>query len=189
MVRKILGRLTIGLYNTYDTRAFREAHRRILARASPLAEAFDWNLAIFGFPFPSNLDTSNNVAEWISSTTSIGDEGKYTVQLSLAGRFLIFPFPRKGFPPQLGKLLIATRKPWENRSLSVDDIAEKVVAGESFLVLFGLGPRGLPPSLFEIAESHYDVTRRGKSLETCTAIGAVVGSISTAVRELLTRRG
>jgi len=185
--RKTLGRLTIGLYNTYDTRAFREAHRRIIARAAPLAEAFDWNLAVFGFPFPPDLDTSDSVVNWLSSTTSIGDEGKYAVQLSRAGRFLIFPFPRKGFPPQLGKLIITTRKPWEDRSLTAEDIAERVITGESLLLLFGLGPKGLPSSIFELGELHFDVTRKGKSLETCTAIGAVVGSISTAVRARATR--
>ena len=36
-----LGRATIALYNSYDPTKFREAHRRALARAGPLALAFD----------------------------------------------------------------------------------------------------------------------------------------------------
>lgn len=47
-----LGRVTIGLYNSYDQK-FREQHRRIIARASDLAMAFNMNLALFGFPTPN----------------------------------------------------------------------------------------------------------------------------------------
>lgn len=183
-----LGRLTLGLYNSYNLVQFRESHRRVIARAAPLAEAFDWNLAVFGFPFPPELGTSERVAEWISGTTSIGDEGKYTVELSDKGRLLIFDLPSKGFPPQLGTLIVTTRKPWKERSISVDEIARRTVAGESLLLLFGLGPKGLPPEVFEVAKSHFDVTGRGKSLETCTAIGSVVGSVSTAVRQLAIKK-
>jgi len=52
-----LGRPTIALYNSYDPKNFREAHRRALARAGRLALAFDLNLATFGFPFPAELTT------------------------------------------------------------------------------------------------------------------------------------
>jgi hypothetical protein len=183
-----LGRLTLGLYNSYNLVQFREAHRRVIARAAPLAEAFDWNLAVFGFPFPPELGTSEKVAEWISGTTSIGDEGKYTVELSDKGRLLMFGLPAKGFPPQLGTLVVTTRKPWKERSTPVGEIARRAVAGESLLLLFGLGPKGLPPEVFELGKLHFDVTGRGKSLETCTAIGSVVGSVSTAVRYLAAKK-
>lgn len=178
------GRLTIGLYNSYNVVQFREAHRRIIARAAPLAEAFDWNLAVFGFPFPPELGTSDKVAEWISGTTSIGDEGKYTVELSDRGRLLVFDMPKKGFPPQLGTLVITTRKPWKERSVGVNALARRAASGESLLMLFGLGPKGLPQELFELGKYHFDVTGKGKSLETCTAIGSVVGSLSMAVGQL-----
>ena len=183
-----IGRLTIGLYNSYNIVQFREAHRRVIARAAPLAEAFDWNLAVFGFPFPPELDTSDKVAEWVSGTTSIGDEGKYTVELSDRGRLLVFDMPKKGFPPQLGTLIITTRKPWKERSVGVNDLARRAASGESFLMLFGLGPKGLPAELFEIGNAHFDVTGKGKSLETCTAIGSVVGSLSTAVSNFVSRK-
>lgn len=183
-----IGRLTLGLYNSYNIVQFREAHRRIIARAAPLAEAFDWNLAIFGFPFPPELDTSDKVAEWVSGTTSIGDEGKYTVELSDRGRLLVFDMPKKGFPPQLGTLVITTRKPWKERSVDVMSLAKRASSGESLLMLFGLGPKGLPSEVFELGESHFDVTGKGKSLETCTAIGSVVGSLSTAISQLVAKK-
>lgn len=187
MASRRLGRLTIGLYNSYNLVQFREAHRRVIARAAPLAEAFDWNLAVFGFPFPPELDTSDKVADWISGSTSIGDEGKYTVELSECGRLLVFDLPKKGFPPQLGTLLATTRKPHSERAIHADVIADRVISGESFLVLFGLGPKGLPSEVIRLSECHFDVTEKRKSLETCTAIGAVVGSINTAVQGRLNK--
>src|SRR5207249_8391324 len=42
------GRITLGLYNSYDPVRFAEAHRRAIARAAPIALAFDANLATFG---------------------------------------------------------------------------------------------------------------------------------------------
>jgi len=188
MPAPIIGRLTIGLYNSYNVVQFREAHRRVIARAAPLAEAFDWNLAVFGFPFPPELDTSDRVAEWVSGTTSIGDEGKYTVELSDRGRLLVFDLPKKGFPPQLGTLIITTRKPWKERSVGINDLAKRAASGESLLMLFGLGPKGLPEEVFEISDSHFDVTAKGKSLETCTAIGSVVGALSTAVANIARKK-
>ena len=66
------GRMTIGLYNSYDPVRFAEAHRRAIARAAPVALAFDGNLATFGFPYAKELRTPQDVAAWVSGTTSIG---------------------------------------------------------------------------------------------------------------------
>src|SRR3990170_5000022 len=106
-----LGRMTIGLYNSYDPVKFAEAHRRALARAGPVALAFDANLATFGFPYGKDLRTPLEVVRWVSGTTSIGEGGKYLVELAEAGRFQTFDFPRKGFPPQLGEIVVTTNRP------------------------------------------------------------------------------
>src|SRR5207249_11370818 len=95
------GRMTIGLYNSYDPARFAEAHRRAIARAAPIALAFDANLATFGFPFERDLRTPVDIAAWISGTTSIGEAGTYLRDLARAGRFRTFAFPKRGFPPQL----------------------------------------------------------------------------------------
>src|SRR5437899_3035495 len=76
------GRMTIGLYNSYDPIKFAEAHRRAIARAAPVAIAFDANVATFGFPFDKDLRTPLQVAAWISGTTSIGEEGRYLRDLA-----------------------------------------------------------------------------------------------------------
>lgn len=171
------GRVTIGLYNSYDPVKFHESHRRALARAGPLALAFDCNLVTFGFPYDKELSTPIEIAEWVSTTTSIGESGSYLVELARKGRFSSFDFPRKGFQPQLGETILTTRRPTSGRAVAPAEVRAVVAAGKSVLLLFGLGPRGLPKELFEACHKHLDITGRGLSLETCTALGAVVGSL------------
>jgi len=171
------GRVTIGLYNSYDPARFHESHRRVLARAGPLALAFDCNLATFGFPFDNGLTTPVEIARWISTTTSIGESGKYLIDLAEKGRYSRFDFPNKGFPPQLGVPVVTTRSPSAAKHVTVDELRATLASGQSVLLIFGLGPRGLPKDVFRIGQWHLDITGRGLSLETCTALGTVVGSL------------
>lgn len=171
------GRVTIGLYNSYDPVKFHESHRRALARAGPLALAFDCNLATFGFPYDKELSTPAEIADWVSTTTSIGESGSYLIELARKGRFSVFDFPGKGFPPQLGEAVVTTRKPGKAKTVSASDVRGMVRLGRSVLLLFGLGPHGLPKDVFEMCQKHMDITGRGMSLETCTALGAVIGSL------------
>ena len=171
------GRATIGLYNSYDPVKFHESHRRALARAGPLALAFDCNLATFGFPYDKNLSTPVEIAGWVSTTTSIGESGAYLVELAEKGMFSCFDFPKKGFPPQLGEAVTTTRKPTKQKLVNSAQIRSDLNAGKSILLVFGLGPRGLPKDVFEMTQKHLDITGRGLSLETCTALGAVIGSL------------
>jgi len=168
------GRVTIGLYNSYDPVKFHESHRRALARAGPLALAFDCNLATFGFPYDKELGTPAEIAAWISTTTSIGESGSYLIELSGKGRFSAFDFPKKGFPPQLGEVVVTTRKPMGAKRVTSSEVRSLVSSGRSVLLVFGLGPRGLPGAVFDMSSRHLDITDRGLSLETCTALGAVV---------------
>jgi hypothetical protein len=166
------GRLTMGLYNSLDQVKLAEAHRRALARAAPVAAAFDCNLAVFGFPFDKELRTPMEIAEWLVTTTSIGQGGDWIVKLASEGRFNSFPLPRGGFPPQLGKVVIATRKPRKELSIAPVEASDMLDQGRSLLLVFGLGPRGLPQKVMDMGMFHLDLTGRGISFETCTAIGA-----------------
>ena len=178
-VRK--GRLTLALYNSYDPVRLAEAHRRALARAAPLATAYDANLAILGFPLDRELRTPLEVAEWLTTTTSIGQGGELLVQLAREGRFAVFDLPKKGLPPQLGTVVATTSKPDGSRRVDPAWAAEELAAGRSLCMLFGLGPRGLPRDTMDLTRHHLDVTRRGVALETCTALGAVAAAISEAL--------
>lgn len=179
-------RCTLGLYNSYDPVRFHEAHRRALARAAPLALAFDANLATFGFPFDEgrkreklggvDLRTPVEIARFVADSTTIGDGGAYFVQLAEKGRFQAFPFPDKGFPPQLGDVVLTTRKPEPAKSLPAK-AARGLLRERSTLLLFGLGPHGVPKDVPKLAAKHLDVTGQGLSLETCTAMGAVMGAL------------
>lgn len=179
-------RCTLGLFNSYDPVRFHEAHRRALARAAPLALAFDANLATFGFPFdegrrrekPGGVDlrTPLDIARFVADSTTIGEGGAYFVELAEKGRFQPFPFPEKGFPPQLGEPVLTTAKPDETKSLRLAD-ARRALAGRSTLLLFGLGPRGVPKEVRAMAKRHLDITAGRYSLETCTALGAVMGAL------------
>ncbi|MGD1059907.1 MAG: DUF531 family protein [Methanomassiliicoccales archaeon] len=176
------GRATIALWNSYDPKAFREAHRRILARAGPLALAFDFNLATFGFPFPQELTTPQEIADWVATTTSIGEDGSYLKEITAKGRFSTFPYMKKGLPPQLGRFVLTTCNVDEKKRLGVEEASSLLVNGQGLVFVFGTGPKGVPRELSEVAERHLDITFGGYSLETCTALGAVVAVIAHAMR-------
>ncbi len=168
-----MGRMTIGLYNSYDRVRFAEAHRRAIARAAPVALAFEGNLATFGFPYERGLRTPQEVAAWVSGTTSIGEAGKYLRELGNLGRFQTFDFPNRGFPPQLGEVVITTNRPDPKKATTAAFLAGLLKHGKSVLLVFGLGPRGLDDrEVYPLGRYHFDLTGRGLSLETATAIGA-----------------
>lgn len=209
----VAGRLTLGLYNSYDPRKFFEAHRRAIVRAAPLALAFDANLATFGFPFDDlaahggrtaenrargkdarrgetedevKLSTPLEIAEFVARSTSIATEVAPFVELARAGRFATFDLPKKGFPPQLGVVVLTTEHAECPKDTSARTIARELVDGKSQLLVFGLGPHGTPDDVRAMAQWEFDVTGKNHGLETATAMGAVVASIAAHV-EMLSR--
>ena len=170
------GRITIGLYNSYDQN-FREPHRRTIARAGDLARAFDMNLALFGFPIPDECKTPMEIAQYIAGTTTIGAHGGNFLELAEAGRFHKFPYPAKGFPPQLGEPILTTSKPAKGKEIDWPTLLEMVERGQSVLMVFGIGPHGVPKATAAIPKYNIDITPGGFSLETCTALGAVCGAM------------
>jgi hypothetical protein len=177
------GRATIAIYNSYDPRVFREAHRRILARAGPLALAYDLNLATLGFPFPDDLRQPAELADWVASSTSIGEDGSYLKELAAKGRFQSFPYPSKGLPPQLGLAVLTTCDPEPQRKMALDEVVSLLNSGQGVCLLFGAGPKGVPREMREMARHHLDITFDGRSLETCTALGAVAGALAHRLRQ------
>jgi hypothetical protein len=170
--------MTIGLYNSYDPVKMHEAHRRALARAGPLCLGFDCNLATIGFPYGREMRTPAEIVAWISETTSIGKDGAYLVKLAEAGRFQAVPFPERGFQPQYGLPVLTTCRPDPKKSVSPAEAASILQGGQSLLLVFGLGPRGAPKEVHQMCPRHLDVTGRGLSMETATAMGAVPAAIN-----------
>lgn len=210
------GRLTLGLYNSYDPRRFLEAHRRALVRAAPLALAYGANLATFGFPYdelaanggrtaenrsrgaeakrgqgdPVELRTPVEIAEYVARTTSVAgakgseDSADSFVELARAGRFHVFEYPKKGFPPQLGTVVLTTEHAKCPKDTSARALARELVDGRSQLLVFGLGPHGTPPEVREVAQWEWDVTGRNVGLETATAMGAALGALAAHIEML-----
>ena len=171
------GRVTLALYNSYNPTKFMEAHRRALARSGALAMAFNFNLVTFGFPFPEGLTTPRELAEWVATTTSIGQNGGYFTELAEKGRFQSFPYPGKGFPPQFGEPILTTSKPDPKKMMDIKQLSDYVKGGKSVMLLFGLGPHGVPKDPASIPKYNLDITGGRFSLETCTALGAVAGAL------------
>ncbi|PKK85350.1 MAG: DUF531 domain-containing protein [Thermoplasmata archaeon HGW-Thermoplasmata-1] len=197
MKNENIGRLTLGLYNSYDPSRFHEAHRRALARAAPICKAFDLNLVTFGFPYDEgrrrevknpdapDLRTPKDIAEFVADSTTIGGGGEYLLELADEGRFSVFDFPARGggFPPQLGEPIITTSKPDEKKAAAPSDVAEMLLRRKSACLVVGLGPHGLPKEIIKNAKCHLDLTGRGISMETATAMAALPAVIVTLARE------
>jgi hypothetical protein len=173
------GRMWIGLYNSYNPTRFVEAHRRALARAGPLALAYDANLCTFGFPYGlKDVGTPLEIVAWVAGTTSIGDSGAHLVDLAKQGRFHVFDFPKKGFPPQLGTVVVTTNHPARSKAITAKSVADLLLGGASVTLVFGLGHRGIEDlDVYAVAAHHLDITAKGLSLETATALGAVPAAI------------
>jgi len=173
--------LTLALYNSYDHKKIHEAHLRAIARAAPVCYAFDFHLALIGFPF----DEPPELVERVSENTTIGEGGKYLLELAKRNRFHLLEFPRRGFPPQFGQIIATTRKPDEDKEITAMEVAKRALKGESFMLIVGLGRHGLPKEIFKLAKYHLDITDgRRVSLETCTAIGAIPVKIRTLMEAL-----
>ena len=174
----------IGLYNSYDPVRFHEAHRRALARAGPIALAYDANLCTFGFPYGvKEVKTPLEIVEWVAGTTSIGDDGRHLVALAKQGRFHVFDFPKKGFPPQLGTIAVTTNHPEPRKAITAKGVADLLIGGASVCLVFGLGHRGIEDlDVYGLAAHHLDITAKGLSLETATALGAVPAAIDAYLR-------
>jgi uncharacterized protein len=191
------GRITLGLYNCYDAGRWHDIMRRTLARAAPVAAAFDCNLATFGFPFgegvrretgqPDAPDprTPLDVAAFVADSSTIGEGGEHFQELARGGRFSFFPFPKRaGFPPQLGRAVATTPHPDAGRATTPLEVARELAAGRSQLLVFGLGPRGLPRDVMDDARHHLELTGRGISMETATALGALPALLHAHLQHL-----
>ncbi len=173
--------MTLGLYNSYDPKRFAEAHRRALARAGAVACAFDTNLVTFGFPFSDlarqvgealDLAHPERLAHWVAGSTTIGKNGRYFIELAEAGRFHMEDLPKKGFPPQYGKTVLATSRIARDTNADPQQLADELARGQSLLLVIGLGPHGFPRKTEQHAHALWDLTGKGVSMETCTALGA-----------------
>ncbi len=193
------GKLTLGLYNCYDPKQWQDIMRITLARAAPVAVAFDCHLATFGFPFEQvrprgatktlALRTPLDVAHFATDSTSIGDDGGHLEALAKAGRFTLHDFPVDGFPRVLGRAVATTPTPDPTKATTPLAVAQELASDRDQLLIFGLGPRGLPDAVMDGARHHLELTGKGISFETATALGALPAMVSAHLQHLGRRDG
>ncbi|MBE8538872.1 DUF531 family protein [Geoglobus acetivorans] len=153
------------LVNTYDKLKLHEIHLRTIARAAPLCYAYDFHLALFDFNF---WKEKGELVRDVMDYTTIGEGGRYLKMLEEEGRLHLI----SKVPSHFGEIIATTSKP-ENNILSLEDIRKL----KSACFLIGLGRKGLPKDLIKRARYNLDVTFRGVSLETCSAIGAILALV------------
>ena len=125
---------------------------------------------------------AEELVRFVKDKTTIAESGKYLEELFKSGRVFVFELPEKGFQPQFGSIVVTTSHPEMGKEIRLPELAELIKKKKSFLFLIGLGHKGLQEGLFEKAQYHLDITSKGISLETCTAIGAVPAIISGCVQ-------
>jgi len=172
--------------------------RVTLARVGPVAMAFDCDVATFGFPFEQarfrkatrtqSLRDPSEIAAFVAQSTTIGEGGEHFTALTEAGRFRAYPFPADAltpaFPPALGNVVATTPYPSPAKRCAPLDTARELAAGHPQLLIFGLGPRGLPQAILDAALRHLEITGRGVSLETATALGALPAMVQAHLEHL-----
>lgn len=167
--------LTLGIVNTYDKIKILDAHYRAIARAAPICYAFGFHLALYDFPFKMNAE---ELVTFVMEKTTIGESGAYLKILYETNHLSVFELPKRGFQSQFGEVVITTSKPDPKKQIMPVKLAEEALRNRSFLFLVGLGHKGLSKELFERGKYHLDITCKGLSLETCTAIGAIPAHLS-----------
>jgi len=172
--------LTLGLVNTYDRIKVLDAHYRSIARAAPVAYSFGFALALFNFPFKMNAE---QLCRYVAGKTTIGESGRYLLEMFDQNRFFVFDLPKKGFQPQFGIPVVTTSHPDPKKAITPVALADEINRAGSYLLLFGLGHKGLSRDLFERAQYHLDITGHGIALETCTAIGAVPSVLAVLIEQ------
>ncbi len=166
--------ITLCLVNTYDKLKLHEIHLRSIARAAPLCHAYGFHLALMDFPF---WRSEREMAEEVAEYTTIGEHGKYVLELLEAGRIHLV----ETIPAHFGEAIATTSKPDEKKRIGLKDVAE-LLSRRSAVFLIGLGRRGLPKEALRRARYHFDVTEKGISLETCSAMGAIATAVWLAKR-------
>ncbi len=163
------GKVTICLVNTYDNLKWHDIHSRNIARAAPLCYYTGFDLCLFDFPFKE--DYKEFLLKEVKENTTIGEGGKYIEELINHGKLTAVNDPNK----LKGVFIATTSKP--EKSCDIETLTKNIIEGDDSIFFIGLGRRGLPREIRKMTNYHLDITGKGISLETCSAIGFIMGRI------------
>jgi hypothetical protein len=110
----------------------------------------------------------------VVTSTTIGKSGALLQELKEKSQFTQLT---KTLP--LATLVVTTSQPHPQKKVTCQQLVHVSQRGNVLAFIIGLGRRGLPSSLKKKAAYHWDVTDKGISLETCTAIGYIAARFST----------
>jgi hypothetical protein len=161
--------ISLCLVNTYDKLKLHEIHLRSIARAMPICYSYNFHLSLLDFNF---WNDEKELVDVIAEYTTIGKGGKYGKMLLEEGKLHLVD----KIPSHFGVIIATTSKPDEEKRIGEDEL-RNIVRGKSACFLIGLGRKGLPKDLIKKSKYHLDITWKGVSLETCSAIGVIASTI------------
>lgn len=136
-------------------------HLRAVARAAPLCVAFDIDLVLMGFP----TDDVAALVDLVDAETDVGEGEGYARRLLEADRLRLMPLDG-GVPTEWpGTPVATTPHPADDKAVALDTVRGPIA------LLVGLGKNGLPRRILDAAPHHHELTGRGISMETATAMG------------------
>ncbi len=152
-------RSTLALVNSYSG-GLGAPHVRAVARAAPLCIAFDLDLVLIDFP-----GTIDDIVDMVAADSQVGEGEGYARTLLQERRLKVLPLV-SGLPEAWPGRPVATTPhpdPEKNRDL--------LTLEHPVCLLVGVGRQGIPKRMLHAAQVHYELTGKGISLETATAMG------------------
>ena len=165
--------LNVVLVNSKSNETFNDAHRRLIAKISPVCYAYNYHLVLVNFVIDNSpLDFAREMA----TSTSIGKGGERLIELAKKGKIKITKLP---LSEDLGKIVICTSKPDKSKAKSskfVTALSKK----EKIALVFGCDKKRNKNvrNLMDKAESHLDISNKGIELSLDSEIGAVTSIIN-----------
>ncbi len=152
-------RSTLALVNSYAG-GLGAPHVRAVARAAPLCMAFDLDMVLIDFP--GSID---DIVAMVQADSQVGEGAGYARTLLDQRRLRVLPLVN-GLPDAWPGRPVATT-PHPDPEKSQDLLALE----HPICLLVGVGRQGIPKRMLHAAQVHYELTGKGISLETATALG------------------
>lgn len=158
--------ISIGLYNTYDTR-IHKAHLKAVERAGTMCHTLGIPMVLLDFP----LENITVLTDAMEKDPSLKNSVSIIRSLLEAQALSIVNLKDSKSP---GKIVATTCRPREDKKIEMGAVLN---SKERLCIVLGLGRKGLPIEFLDSADYHLEFTGRDIPLETCAAIGVLGGKI------------
>ncbi len=164
--------LNIVLVNSKTSDRFTDEHRRLIAKFSPVCNAYNLHLILVNFEIKLS---SLAFAREMAPSTSIGNGGEALVNLAKKGKLKIEKLPLKN---NLGKMIICTPKPDDSKKKNIKEITA-MLKKETISLIFGCDIKHNKNVriLIKSSSHHLDISNKGIRLSLDTELGAITTMI------------